>query len=1023
MGRIQSSIGLITGTPIADTVDQLIALSGQGRDRLVARTKQIQNQQIAIGELTALVIGVQIAGKRLATTDLFSARKPTSSNATALSVVKNGTPQDGSYQVRTLQRAQTHAITSRSLAVDPAAALGWSGAISVRTGGFLDHSASLQELNGGRGVQRGSIRIVDRSGGVAEVDLQDAQTTEDVVRAINDASSVRVRATVDGDRFVLQDLSGSTTGNLRVEEVGGGQTAADLGLRGIDVAASTATGFDVYRLSPKTTLASLRDGRGIAMADGDEMAVQFRDGTTATVDFGDFSQAAGNARGTTAPVDPNAVLTISAAGTGGGADGVRVRFVDDAAVTAGGETVELLEHSGGRELVFHIEAGQSTAAQVAAALAADAELSSQFTAAAGGDGSAAVGVDDTATLSGGAAIAAPAEPTIDDLLRVLNDAAPDRLAARISTDGDRIELLDLTAGGGSFVVSDADDSTAASDLGLAGTAAADVLSGSRLRAGLQGVLLSSLQGGQGLGALGTLDLQTRDGSVAAVDLSAAQSLQDILSAINGSGLAIEATLNESATGIQLRDLSGGLTHAFSVSSVDATASSLGIAASTDDTVVVGTGLDLQSVSRSTSLASLNQARGVDDGSFKIKDTLGGEGAINIAVDGLKTVGQVIDAINDLGLAVEARLNETGDGILLTDTGGGNGALTVTDVGSGTAAADLRIAGSATSRIAGGQVQKVIDGAQHDTILVTATDSLDSIAQRLRDSGAFATATVVTDANGGARLDFSSRRGGDAGRLAIQTDGFDLGLQQVTRGRDAMIAVGPAGGQSQFYRSSDGVFTDAVAGLSLTLKELSDQPITIDVKADTGGVVTAAKGLVDQYNKLVDKVDKLTFFDETNQAVGLLFGSNETLRIESGFGRLFSGRIQQAGTLKSLAEVGLSLNDQGKLELDESRLTESLKQDPAAVSDFFTTEQTGLAARVDDLTERLAGVGDSLLLSKNNSLSQKIERNSQRVDQMNTRLDKERDRMLKQFYAMEAAIAKLQSNQQYIAQMQPITMDR
>ena len=56
MARIQSSIGLVTGIPITDTVDQLIAVSARPRDTLVGRTNKLQSEQLAIGELTAVVI-------------------------------------------------------------------------------------------------------------------------------------------------------------------------------------------------------------------------------------------------------------------------------------------------------------------------------------------------------------------------------------------------------------------------------------------------------------------------------------------------------------------------------------------------------------------------------------------------------------------------------------------------------------------------------------------------------------------------------------------------------------------------------------------------------------------------------------------------------------------------------------------------------------------------------------------------------------------------------------------------------
>ena len=44
MSRIQSSTGLITGIPIEDTVNKLMALASQPKDHLTNRTKDLQNR-------------------------------------------------------------------------------------------------------------------------------------------------------------------------------------------------------------------------------------------------------------------------------------------------------------------------------------------------------------------------------------------------------------------------------------------------------------------------------------------------------------------------------------------------------------------------------------------------------------------------------------------------------------------------------------------------------------------------------------------------------------------------------------------------------------------------------------------------------------------------------------------------------------------------------------------------------------------------------------------------------------------
>jgi hypothetical protein len=55
----------------------------------------------------------------------------------------------------------------------------------------------LADLNGVQGVRRGVIRITDRNGGVADVDLRTATTVNEVLDAINSQSTARVRAGIE----------------------------------------------------------------------------------------------------------------------------------------------------------------------------------------------------------------------------------------------------------------------------------------------------------------------------------------------------------------------------------------------------------------------------------------------------------------------------------------------------------------------------------------------------------------------------------------------------------------------------------------------------------------------------------------------------------------------------------------------------------------------------------------------------------------------------------------------------------
>ncbi|RJP23430.1 MAG: hypothetical protein C4527_20210 [Candidatus Omnitrophota bacterium] len=91
---------------------------------------------------------------------------------------------------------------------------------------------NVSELNDGKGIDFGSIKITDRSGKSATIDLSQVETVQDVLDAINLNTDVKVKAEINvaGTSINLIDSSGGT-GALTVEDVDGNTTATDLGLK------------------------------------------------------------------------------------------------------------------------------------------------------------------------------------------------------------------------------------------------------------------------------------------------------------------------------------------------------------------------------------------------------------------------------------------------------------------------------------------------------------------------------------------------------------------------------------------------------------------------------------------------------------------------------------------------------------------------------------------------------------------------------------------------------------------------
>ncbi|NLX14136.1 MAG: flagellar hook-associated protein FlgL [Phycisphaerales bacterium] len=222
--------------------------------------------------------------------------------------------------------------------------------------------------------------------------------------------------------------------------------------------------------------------------------------------------------------------------------------------------------------------------------------------------------------------------------------------------------LQIDAGAGTVSILDVGQGTAARDLGIRGSGASIVGSDLDPQVTLM-TSVSTLFGGAGA-ALGTLQIQN-EATTKTIDFSGATTVQDILNTINGAGVQVKAEINAEGTGFNVVNLLSG------------SVMSLGEAGGNTAEL-----LGIRSLYGQTRLSSLNEGRGVsitegvDDFRIVAKDGL----SFNVNLDGATTVQDVLDAINSAaagaGVAVNASLAVTGNGIRLMDGTGGGDALTV-----------------------------------------------------------------------------------------------------------------------------------------------------------------------------------------------------------------------------------------------------------------------------------------------------------------------------------------------------------
>jgi flagellar hook-associated protein 2 len=617
--------------------------------------------------------------------------------------------------------------------------------------------------------------------------------------------------------------------------------------------------------------------------------------------------------------------------------------------------------------------------------------------------------------------------TVGDLLAKINDDADNagKLTAELS--GGRIVLTDHTTGGDSLVVSNLSGSNATQVLGLDAAANGDTLTGKRLIAGANSALLRNLRGGQGITQLGDLSLTDRTGATATIDLSSAESLDEVLAAINAAmapgdvKLQIVAELNANGDGLVIRDTSGGTASNLVIADANGgtLADELGIAIDAAQTSVSSGPLGLRSVNEATSLANYSPRGGpVSTGSFRILDSAGNQAVINIT-SAVANIGDVLDRINNAsGLNVTARLNDTGDGIVLVDEAGGAGTLTVTEVG-GRTAADLRLLG--TGVVGTGGQQEIV--SRNATIIdVAATDTLTAISTKINSIGGNIRAAVVNSgaAINGFRLSLSSTLSGQGGRFIVNDGGLDLGFTPQELGQDAVLRVGSDPATGFLLTSTGNTFSNVPGNIDVTLLGVGTTAANIAAVRDEEKIRTTIQGFVSAYNAYIDLSTGLTKYDPVTETRASLQGDATPLLVQNRFNTLINKLVGDPGdAVRSLADVGVKLIAGGKLSFDPDRLTSALASDPDAVRDLFSGATDGFARQLDDALTGFHDRFTGTLQVKSDGLQRTIDTLTERIGQIDAQLEVRKTRLELKFVQMETILSGLQSQQQSLNSLSTI----
>lgn len=336
-----------------------------------------------------------------------------------------------------------------------------------------------------------------------------------------------------------------------------------------------------------------------------------------------------------------------------------------------------------------------------------------------------------------------------------------------------------------------------------------------------------------------------------------------------------------------------------------------------------------------------------------------------------------------------------------------------------ATTDTFTTGTLAISIGGGTAKNItIDGGNN---------TLAGIRQAINDADAGVTATIINDGSTN-RLVLTSGTSGSAGAITVAvTDSGSGGtnalsglasasLVQTQSADDAKLTINGI----DITRSSNTI-TDAIEGVTLSLTKgtlASPGTTTLTVAKNTGATAAAIGAFVKAYNDAVTQLKNSSAYDTANKKASTLTGDGTVRSIQSQLGSLVQSSLTGiAGGIGRLSDIGITVQTNGTLATDSTKLNAALADRDKDVGALFTQTtagNTGIAVRFGAALEAMVGTG-GLIASRTDGISASIKDLGKRAEALQMRLATIEKRYRAQFTALDSLISGMNKTSQFLTQ--------
>lgn len=293
---------------------------------------------------------------------------------------------------------------------------------------------------------------------------------------------------------------------------------------------------------------------------------------------------------------------------------------------------------------------------------------------------------------------------------------------------------------------------------------------------------------------------------------------------------------------------------------------------------------------------------------------------------------------------------------------------------------------------------------------------DALNEQLKDKGV--TVNIINNpADNTSQLVFTSDKSGDGNSIAIGGTGggtdFTSGATYLQEAQNAKYSI-----DGLKLESATNTVKDAIPDVEFTIKATTEEnkPVTVTVGEDTAGVKDQLKKFVEAYNELMDTTKSLTRVTRVGEdkapVTGGLVGDATVRNLVNGVRAELSNPSPGAGGMRALTDLGIALDRDGKLVIDDKKLDAALENNFDQVGGFLTGEG-GLMTRLEGRIDAFAGK-EGIIGTRQKSIEAQRSDITKQKERMNAKAAQVEARLFKQFNAMDSLVGQLSQTSSNLA---------